>query len=391
LSGAVKKVTDQHVGTNFTTSFDNAGRVSGVNTVGYGGGITQYASNLQYRASGAAKAVSFGNNTSASFGYDARMQLESYSLMGANFSGSIPLPVNNAYQYYNDSKIKFAQDQGTSNSAKDRAYQYDHAERLQEAFSGSEARDFVNNTNSGTPTGPYRQSFTYDQWDNELTSGGRFWSRTEVVTATYNQSNRNPAWSYDAEGNVTSRNETYTGGTSPGYNYDAAGRKINLTQTRGCWLEPQHLYQLHAYTNSEAYDGDGQVTQYQQQHRIGTNQVPGWPANTYYLRSTVLGGRVISQYDQEDWNGTYVYAGEQRIGVLSKEGGGAARKFWRTADPVTGDEVTTTDNGVVSTQAAFDPQGVLMGWVSLSPAQLRREGLAGLETILIQRTRKVAG
>jgi len=40
---------------------------------------------------------------------------------------------------------------------------------------------------------------------------------------------------------------------------------------------------------------------------------------------------VISQYQgsggTSEWNGTYVYAGGQRIGLLSKLGGGAARNF----------------------------------------------------------------
>jgi len=83
------------------------------------------------------------------------------------------------------------------------------------------------------------------------------------------------------------------------------------------------------------------------------------------LRSTVLGGRVISEYlgysGQAEWNGTYVYAGGQRIGTLSKTGGGAARNFWQAADPLTGDEVTTMDNGVLSTQTTFDAQGIDVG------------------------------
>ena len=333
LSGAVKKVTDQYTNTSFTTSFDSVGRVSGVSTVGYGGAVTQFASNTHYRAWGGLKSMAYGNNTSISLGYNSREANTTYSLSGANYSGSTPMPVASSYQYYNDGRLKFGQDQGVSNSITDRAYQYDHEGRLQEAYSGSEARDFINSTNSGTPTGPYRQSFSYDAWNNSLSSGGRFWSRTDVVTASFNQSNRNPNWSYDAEGNVTNRNQTLGNVMSPTYDYDAAGRQTNLKQMRSCWQEPQHLFNLHIYTNSQTYDGDGQVTRYLQEHQIGLNgsQVSGWPVTTYYLRSTVLGGRVISQYQgsggTSEWNGTYVYAGGQRIGLLSKLGGGAARNF----------------------------------------------------------------
>jgi hypothetical protein len=125
------------------------------------------------------------------------------------------------------------------------------------------------------------------------------------------------------------------------------------------------LLKFHVYTNSQAYDGDGQLAAYIQAHTIAGQPASGSPVTTYYLRSTVLGGRVISQYQgyggQAEWDETYVYAGGVRIGILSKIGGGSARNFWRAIDPLTGDEVNTTDNGVLSTQATFDPQGVDVG------------------------------
>jgi YD repeat-containing protein len=346
---------------------DNSGQVSGVGTVGYGGGVTQFASQLRYRASGGLKSMSYANGASLSFGYNSRGAMSSYTFSGASYSGTTPLPVAGAYQYYDDGRLKFAQDQGASNSIKDRAYQYDHEGRLREAYSGSEARDFINQTNSGAATGPYRESFNYDAWENTLSSGGRLWSRNEVTTASFNQANRNPAWSYDAQGNVTSRNEGQNPLQSPQYSYDAAGRNASVSQSRTCWKEPQHQLNLHVYKNSHTYDGDGQETRYLQEHRIGLNGPPesGWPVTTFYLRSTVLGGRVISQYQgfsgEPQWNGTYVYAGGQRIGFLSSYGQGLARNFWRSADPLTGDEVNTTDNGVVSTQSTFDAQGVEVG------------------------------
>ena len=71
----------------------------------------------------------------------------------------------------------------------------------------------------------------------------------------------------------------------------------------------------------------------------------------------------MSQYDNAlGWNGTYVYAGSQRIGMLSVYGGDLPRNFWRAADPVTGDEVQMVDNGVVATQTTFDPGGVDVGF-----------------------------
>ena len=380
LSGAVKKVTDQHVSTSFTTSFDNSGRVSDVSAIQLGGGFVQYASQAQYRATGALKSIGYGNSTSVAFNYDNRGLVTSYSLSGAKSSGT-PKVIGDSYQYYNDGAVKFAQDQASTNSIIDRAYQYDHASRLKEAYSGTEARDFVNNTSIGTTDGPYRQTNTYDAWDNTLTSGGRLWSRSVTDTASYNEFNRNPNWIYDAEGNLLSRNEMMGNTGSATSSYDAAGRRTRVAQMRPCWLEPQHLYQLHVYANTQTYDGDGQMSRYEQSHRIGLNgpHGDGSPKITYYLRSTVLGGRVISEYDGADgqttWSLTYVYAGRQRIGTLSWYGSGLPRNYWRHNDPVTGDEVTTVDNGEISTGTVFDPDGVDVGIEDPFPPLGEEEGV----------------
>ena len=64
------------------------------------------------------------------------------------------------YQYYDDGALKYADD--LLDNRFDRAYGYEQTTRLKEDYSGSEASDFVNQTSSGTTTGPYRQSFSYD-------------------------------------------------------------------------------------------------------------------------------------------------------------------------------------------------------------------------------------
>ena len=67
-------------------------------------------------------------------------------------------------RYYADGSPKYAQDQ--LDSRFDRAYQHDHFGRLTEAYSGTEARDFINGTTSGVEDGPYRQSYQYNAWSN---------------------------------------------------------------------------------------------------------------------------------------------------------------------------------------------------------------------------------
>jgi len=383
LSGAVKKVTDQTAGTSHTSGFDNVGRISSVSTVGYGGGVTPFASQVDYRASGSVKSVAYGNNTNLSFGYNSRGLVSNFELTGVSVSsslGSTPLPVSGAYQYYTDGGLKFAQDQGASNSIKDRAYQYDYAGRLKEAYSGTQARDYVNSTNLDTADGPYRQTSSYDVWNNVLSAGGRFWSRSVTEIASFNQSNRNPDWTYDAEGNLLSRNESFGDSLPSGHTYDAAGRMTSVTQTRPCWLEPQHLYQLHIYANTQTHDGDGQVTRYEQSHTTDLNgtHAPESPTKSYYLRSSVLGGRVISEYDGSDvqpqWTTTYVYAGNEWIGSISLMGASSSRNTWRVIDPVTGDEVLAGPGGEYNGQTLLDANGVDVGFADPFPPLGEEEG-----------------
>ncbi len=380
LSGAVKKVTDQTAGTSFTSGFDNVGRISSVSTVGYGGGVTPFASQVDYRASGSVKSVAYGNNTNLGFGYNSRGFVSNFELTGVSVSsssGSTPLTVARAYQYYTDGGLKFAQDQGASNSIKDRAYQYDYAGRLKEAYSGTQARDYVNSTNMGTADGPYRQSSSYDAWNNVLSGGGRFWSRSVTETDSFNQFNRNPDWTYDAEGNLLSRNESFGDTLPSGHTYDAAERMTSVTQTRPCWLEPQHLYQLHIYANTQTHDGDGQLTSYEQAHKVGLNGTPT-AAKIYYLRSSVLGGRVISEYDGSDvqpqWTTTYVYAGKEWIGRMGLMGASSSRNTWRTIDPVTGDEILAGPGGEFNGQTLLDPNGVDVGFADPFPPPGEEEG-----------------
>lgn len=352
LANEVTSVADQRSGASFSNIYDNLGRVISVSGVGYGGVVTPFASQMQYRASGALKSVSYGNNTNLSLGYNERMLVTSY----------FEAAVGTTYQYWADGRLKFAHDQSNNPEAiKDRAFQYDHAERLAEAYSGAQARDFVNNSNSGIVDGPFRQTFTYDAWDNVTSDSGRFWSRPTTTTSSYNSANRNTAWSYDADGNVTSRNDGTTIFQPAQYAYNAAGQAVSAAQSStyydGGWVN-------HVTSNSQTYDGDGQLAQ---NASILNKYVNGSLQNTvsniaYEVRSTVLGGVVISEFnDQGTWKRTYVYAGSQRVGQVTKGEAGSALSIWRHVDPVSGDELNTVANGQWFGRTVFNAQGVNVG------------------------------
>jgi hypothetical protein len=236
----------------------------------------------------------------------------------------------------------------------DRAYSYDSAGRLQEAYTGSEARNYVDDTSGGTPDGPHRHSFSYDAWDNLTAVDGRLWSRDADTFAAVDTNNRNPNWSYDAEGNVLSRNEDPDPNVylfTPARNtFDAAGFQVSTTQSRTYNLPEEGGLVANVYSNTQTFDGDGQAISYTSSRAVSLNGFPtGGPSETgYWLRSTVLGGKVISEYDVTGWKLSQVYAGGERIGQQTKDGSGQAYSLWFTTDPVTGDHNPVNGSWLVS-------------------------------------------
>ncbi len=356
LAGILKKVTDQRSGTSFTETLDKLGRVTSVDAVGFSGAQTQFISQAQYRAWGALKSRTQANAT-LSLTYNQRLLPKTYSYAGTQTS----------YQYHNDGSIKFADDQSGSADIKDRAYSYDLAGRLEHAYSGVEARNFVNNTTGGTPDGPYDHQYTYDPWGNMLGDSGRFWGRTVNTFDNYGVNNRVAGWSYDAEGNVLSRNElatTVQPFVPARYKYDAAGRQVGSTQTRSYNLESGRL--TTSFVNSQTFDGDNQMTHYAllRNHTSSNPQLPpgsDTAAEAYLLRSTVLGGSLISEYKGDGtWSKSHVYAGGERLGQQTAETG-TAQSILETLDPITGDGSKRLSNGTGMGQTTMNPGGVDVG------------------------------
>lgn len=361
LGGILKKVTDVHSETSFTETLDKLGRVTEVNAVGSGSTQTQFMANAQYRAWGALESRTEANAT-LSLTYNSRLLPKTYTLTG-NF------PAEMDYVYNNDGSIKFANDQTGTFDIKDRAYAYDAAGRLQHAYTGQEARNFVDNTNLGTPDGPYDHQYLYDHWGNLLQNSGRLWTRTTNTSAIYDVNNRVSAWSYDAEGNVLSRNEVATT-ESPfvpaKYTFDAAGRQVGSTQTRSYILE--NGKETSEFVNSQTLDGDGQMTYYALVRNL-TYANPQLPpatvttAEAYLLCSTVLGGGVISEYKGDGtWSKTHVYSGDERLGHQTTTPVGDPLSLLETSDPITGDGVHLSSAGGVYSTTVFDPNGADLGF-----------------------------
>jgi hypothetical protein len=93
------------------------------------------------------------------------------------------------------------------------------------------------------------------------------------------------------------------------------------------------------FVNSQTFDGDGQQTHYAlRRNQTAFNFPPSCftDAEAYQLRSTVLGGRVISEYKSDGtWLRTHVYAGSERVGQQTTAEVGTAQSILETLDPHT--------------------------------------------------------
>ncbi len=296
---------------NVTTDYqrDKAGQLIGITGAPFAG-TAQYASQVKYRAFGALKTLAYGNSHNTNATYNSRLQLQS---LDVKRSDNVAI-ANKTYAYYSDSRLKYSSDPLHSEFA--RAYQYDHAGRLTDSWTGIQATNFFNGVPVGSSTVPYQQTFTYDVWGNRLTNAGKIWSNTVNETETYNaQTLRHDGWQYDNAGNVLNDSLSQL-------KYDAAGRNISVIQT--------------AAQATQAMDGDGLVMR----------QDPNSNVPHFFINSSVLGGKVIAEVIGVDGPPTflkgertdsYVYFGQTRLATQNiHPASGAQFVYWHFFDPLTG-------------------------------------------------------
>ncbi|HEY3102465.1 MAG TPA: hypothetical protein VGJ69_02665, partial [Pyrinomonadaceae bacterium] len=364
LVGELTQITEPS-GSYADYTFDSTGRLTSV--TGAGLGASQYLASAQYRAWGGLKSLAYGNSTTLSLSYNSRSQLAHYSIGGVKAYATGPIqPEGGDFQYYADSRIKFAADlrtDATASGLHDRAYSFDHVGRLKEAYSGYEARDFLNGTNSGNQDGAFRQSYAYDSWSNLTSRTGRFWSEDDSATDSYNSQNRNPAWEYDPDGRLLSRNEASPNGLAYQplrFVYDASGRRVQSTQTTS---RPNPIHPTIIWTtvtaNAETYDGDGVRIKTSRTSQLNNNAPT--TASTFFLRSSVT-GNLIAEYDASGVRQkAYVFAGRDIIAEGQRLYDGTTRTVWQHANPVTGDGLNTDAQGVALERTNTDPMGVNVG------------------------------
>ena len=123
---------------------------------------------------------------------------------------------------------------------------------------------------------PYRKTYAHNVWGDQTGNNGGYWSNVSTTTATIAFTNgRRSGWQYDAAGNVLAIDIVNTN------TYDAASRNVIV--------HPQNYSTQFDITQD--FDGDGQVVKWHHYNSaIGTY---------YYLRSSVLGGKIVTEIHGE--------------------------------------------------------------------------------------------
>ena len=337
VGGRLRTVTAPS-GASVTYSYDQTGRPNAITASNFGGAAT-LASNLQYRAWGAVKHLTYGNTVNLDYEYNSRLQVTKQSLKAPGTPAQDQVNRVNDYVYYNDGRVGTITDE--YDHRYDRSYTYDHVERLTQAQTGYEAR--------GEQTGelsPYKETFQYDALGNTTNRFTRNWSYT---TGLKGQRLSNGQWvsfgaaayvggrregvTYDAAGNITDDGNVYT--------FDAAGRQ---TQSR----TPGNTSAV-----SQTYDGDGRVAK--RVETQGNNLV------YYQMHATGLGGALIEVLDGGGARVTdtaYGTGGEQ---LATTSGSGVT--YFHT-DPFSTSRQATGAGAVAGGRTEYDPVGAEAGEAS---------------------------
>jgi hypothetical protein len=257
--------------------------------------------------------------------------------------------VKTEHEYYADSQPRYFKDH--KNRAYDRAYKWDFAGRLEEAYLGYEAATFAGKPHNYND-GPYRQSYSHDTFGRMISRTNRFWGKNVGLTVSYNpvtgqtqntvdidlgngQQTTGPTWQYDAAGKVTQDNNLK-------YFYNAAG--LN-------W-QAQDLMNVPKVT--QEYDGDGRAVK-------RTGGVGG-----YYLNSSVLGVPVMELHSANIKDFMNVYLGTTRIAQL-RDGTSFTNPpdkwvIWDHINPVVGSNGRSTEESWYYREAEPDSMGVNVGF-----------------------------
>ncbi|HXT64127.1 MAG TPA: hypothetical protein VN696_13900 [Pyrinomonadaceae bacterium] len=345
-------------GQQLSYNHDALGRLNSVTATGYSSGyingnwpnwswynqpVETFVSGITYRAWGAVKQMTYGNGVQLGMSYNTREQIthsEASNFYNQPNAGA-------SYDYHADGKIHDVS--RIEGHVFDRAYTYDHAGRVQDALTGTEA------SGGGTADGPYRENFGYDPFGNTVSQTTRLWSANPTTNATSVVNNRRGDSSYDANGFVTAN---YDGTLNYLHQYDASGKRSKLIP-EVAWFNGQPAVEF-----NDSFDGNGLPDKRVDIRRETDPEFGGVYVTsnktTYYLRSTALDNQVIADLDSQGnkaaqhiyMNGMQ-FANESPYNVVGQH----TLISWSLNDPVTGTRAETEIHRYYTLVQELDPLG----------------------------------
>ena len=289
-----------------------------------------------------------------SYGYDSQLRVSTYEATSSVLSGGYIRKAS--YEYFNDSRTKKVTN--VLDSGFNQEYGYDSIGRISASASGTK----VNSQNQNVM--PFAQSLGYNAFGDLTERNTDVWGSGGGFAATYTNGHKdNSGEIYDAAGNIVDATTNST--NYKRWKFDASGRSV---ETAYRWYQSVPSPQIdRTETILKTYDGDGLDTK-----RVDTKDFILYPGGTqstssteYYVRSTVLGGKLLTELDQAGAKKlTNVYAGD---GVLAEQRiiGGTPGVFWRHEDPLT------------SSYRKIDQNGEEGGSLADSPANVEYDPLGG--------------
>jgi len=312
LANELVSVTDP-AGAVVNYSHDLAGRFSSASGSGYGS-TTQFAFNVQYRAWGGVKHLSYGNSVNLDQQFNGRLQVSRYALNPVFTTQYSQVNRAQNYQYYADGRVKFMQDE--ANNLFDRSYAYDQLGRIKQALTGHEARGEEFGALSA-----YNETFTYDEWDNATSRNTRHWTHQYNSGVFTYQNNRRPGYLYDSDGRV-SADHTNTGlAVTLNYTYDVRGLKTSARKGDNSDI------------TTHEFDGDGRRAKIV---KTTVDQGVTTTSIAYEIRSAALGGAVVEAVNPQGVKTKqYVYTSS---GLELASGTAESAMIFKHVDPVTESE-----------------------------------------------------
>lgn len=278
MGGRLKSYTDPF-GQQFSYERDKRGRLSSVNGSSFGG-VTTYADDAEYRAWGGLKKADYSGGVQLEMSYNNSMSASSMALQKTDNS----FLVNKNYDYYADGKLSYLQD--AIDARFDRLNTYDNAGRIKDGKSGLEARGGVVAPADQEANLPYRQSYAFNAFSNMTQVNNLHWGTSSWQGQNFNQSftyvnNRiqKPDWLFDGDGRNTK--SVADDGETTLKTFDAAGQLVRT---------------LTGHADSVSFYS-GQGDEIKRHVRAFNEQTGAWVAmpTKYYIRSSVLKGRVVSE------------------------------------------------------------------------------------------------